>query len=130
MEYSFADLDEGQNGHRQMSVSPPNERGPLGRFGVDYGVGITCVVHNRSASLFVMFRPIGFAVKVACIYVEPRKIGTATARVSKRPSHRSAACLRARHCTGVSMLRGLIFVNADESTTRFNSQECDFMKSV
>src|SRR5262249_42822776 len=27
-----------------------------------------------------------------------------TARVSKRPPHRSAACLRARYCTGVSAL--------------------------
>src|SRR5262252_3091917 len=31
-----------------------------------------------------------------------RDTGTATARVSKRPSHRSAACLRARRCTGLT----------------------------
>jgi CheY-like chemotaxis protein len=31
-----------------------------------------------------------------------------TARVSKRLTHRSTACLRARYCTGVPMLLGLI----------------------
>jgi len=31
-----------------------------------------------------------------------------TARVSKRLTHRSAACLRARYCTSVPMLLGLI----------------------
>src|SRR5215475_3788141 len=31
-----------------------------------------------------------------------------TARASKRPFHRSAACLRARYCTGVPMPQGLI----------------------
>jgi len=31
-----------------------------------------------------------------------------TARVSKRLTYESAACLRARYCTGVQMLRGLI----------------------
>src|SRR5262245_53356808 len=32
-----------------------------------------------------------------------------TARVSKRRTHRSAACLRARYCTGVQMLLGPIY---------------------
>jgi len=42
-------------------------------------------------------------------------------RVSKRRTHRSAACLRARYCTGVPMLLGLIYLaiaRGTDSSTR------------
>src|SRR5262252_4446732 len=38
-----------------------------------------------------------------------------TARVSKRPADESAACLRARYCTGAPMLLGLIYFNPEEN---------------
>src|SRR5262245_22377227 len=50
-----------------MSVSPPDERGSLGRSGVDYGVGITCVVHIDLPPCLCCSGQLGFAAKDAYI---------------------------------------------------------------